>query len=431
MSWGSVIGGAVSLIGGAASAKSAKKAAKQAAATQEQLHTTLGPSSITGPGGSRATLTNDGTGGSINLGDMTNARNILTQFGTNGIGAASGMGGGLPPAVMQALQGLRRNSGTPGMPNTSGLQGAVDSTMLNSMFDMNRGSAAPGLAATAFGGAGRQLAAAGGNFNDVRDQTLQNLRSQAQPFEQRQMDDLNNNLFSTGRLGSSGGGLMMESFARGLGQADQGRVLSANQEARTAQNNALGLGQGLAGIGQNMTGLDDSLLQSAFGRFAQTAGLSQGLNQERFGNSMLLNQTGFDRAQNNFQNQVGISGLPMALQGQQLQLGMQGLGGAQQLDAAGMQQFQAALAAAQAGANARIGSGSNVAAMAGTVAGMPTSGDIWGNILTGAGARIAQNDGSGKGLFGGLFGGGSAPKSPPVVGQNPNSWSQQAAWAGG
>jgi hypothetical protein len=338
---------------------------------------------------------------SVSLGDLEPARAGLVGLGTNALGVAQRMGG-MPENIAQALAGVQGASGVPGMPGTEGLQNTVESTLLQSLFDMNRGSAAPGLQAQAFAGAGQQFADASRGFGDVRDSTLATLRSQAQPFESRQFDRLQNNLFSTGRLGSSGGALQTEAFARGLGQADLDRQLQANNEARMTQQNALGIGQGLAGAGTNIAGLDDSLLQSAFGRFSQTAGLSQGLTQERFGNSMLLNQTGYDRANNNLQNQIGAAGLPMALQGQQLQLALQALQGQGALNAQGLQGFQAALASAQAGANARIGSGSNAVALAGIQAGMPTSGDIWGQALTGIAGRMAGNNdvmGSLAGLF--------------------------------
>ena len=204
---------------------------------------------------------------------------------------------------------------------------------------------------------------------------------------------------------------MMEAFARGLGQADTERQLAANNEARLTQQNALGLGQGLAGLGNNAAALDDSLLQSAFGRFAQTAGLSQGLMQERFGNSMLLNQSRYDRSNQNFQNQITAAQLPAMLQGNQLQVALQALQGQGFLNDQGMQQFQAALAASQAGANARIGSGSNVAALASARANMPTSGDIWGQALTGIAGRIGGST-STMDALGGLFGRGTPPYVP-------------------
>jgi hypothetical protein len=367
--WGAALAAAGALGGAAMSSRAARQSSKDMAATQGQLTTRLGQSDITGPGGMTSTVFGDGNGGSINLGDLGNARNFLTQLGTNS--AFNAQSGGMPPGVLQALQQLQGGGSLPGMPNTSQLDGNM-SEML----------------ARTFGQVGQSQ-----NFNQVRDDTLGLLRDQARPFEQRAFNNLQNDQFATGRLGTSGGGMQTEAFARGLAQADTSRQLSAIGEARNVQQN------------------EDSLLQSAFGRFAQTAGMANDLTQQRFGNSMLLNETGFGRQQQNFGNQITAAQLPMQMQGQQLQLALQALQGQGFLNDQGMQQFQAALAASQAGANARIGSGSNVAALAGARAQMPTSNDIWGQALTGIAGRIGGNEGV-MGALGGLFGG-SSPKMPP------------------
>lgn len=371
-----------------------------------RLNTTLGGAGVNAPGGMGASLLPDGKGGSYGLGDLEGLRGFLSQLGTNS--AQSALTGGLPDSIKQALAGVQGASGTPDAPDTSFLSGGANQFLQRALGDVNRGSAAPGLAATAFQGAGTQLANAGQDFNSVRDQTLQQLRDQASPFETRAFDDLNNSLFSTGRLGSSGGALQTEAFARGLSQADQSRVLSANNEARTQQQQALGIGQGLAGVGSSITGLDSNLLQQAFGNFNSTAGVASDLSQQRFGNSTLLNTMGFDRANSNLNNQITAAQLPTALQGQNLGLALQSLNGTGSLQDQGLAQFQAALAAAQSGANARIGAGSVNAQLAGQRAQIPSSSDMWGQILTGIGSRIGNSD-SGNGSFSsilsGLFGG--------------------------
>jgi hypothetical protein len=395
----------MNLYGAYSSAQGASSSRNDMTNAMRQATTTLGAGSLTGPGGLSANLIKDGGGGSYNLGDLEGARGFLTSLGTNSAQQANN--GGLPQNITDALNGVQGASGVPGMPDTSGLQSQIDAIMGRSVNDMNRGSAAPGLQSLAFNGAAQNLGDAARGFGDVRDSTLANLRSQAQPFEDRAYDKLNNDLFSTGRLGSSGGALQTEAFARGLGQADTERQLQANNEARLTQQNALGVGQGLAGVGSGVAGLDDSLLQNAFGRFSQTAGLASDLTQQRFGNSALLNNMGYDRANNNFQNQISAAQLPSQLQGQQLQLALQALGGQGALNDQGLSNFQAALAASQAGANARIGSGSNVAALAAQRAGMPTSSDIWGQIATGIASRNSNQSGNGSlsNILSGLFGG--------------------------
>lgn len=146
-------------------------------------------------------------------------------------------------------------------------------------------------------------------FDDLRSSTLATLREQAAPFESRALSDLQDQLFAQGRLGSTGGDRSFEAFARGLGQADLQRQLTAANEARQTRGQAgnlasqfgqlgsalrssaagqLGAGtaldsmfantaQGFGGLGLQAQRLEDQLLSNAFGRFGSTAGLAADL----------------------------------------------------------------------------------------------------------------------------------------------------------
>jgi hypothetical protein len=403
--WGSLLSTALNLYGGYQSAQGASQQRDDLASAANRLSTTLGASAISGPGGANAGILPNGAGGSYSLGDLEGLRGYLNTIGNNAGQTASQMNG-LPQNIQDALAGVSNASGVPNAPDTSNYSNGLDSIFGRSMADMNRGSAAPGLAATAFAGAGSQLADASRGFNDVRDQTLSTLRAQAQPFETRAYDTLQNDQFSRGQMGSSGGALQTEAFARGLGEADLTRQLQANQEARTTQQNALGVGTSLANVGSNITGLDDQLLQSAFGRFGSTAQLGSNLAQQRFGNNVLLNQTGYDRSNTNLNNQVTASQLPAALQGSWLNLALQSANGQGALQDQGLQQLQAALGMSSAAANARTGNSSAIANLLGARATSPNSGDIWGQILTGIGSRTGNQSGNGSisDLLSGLFG---------------------------
>lgn len=426
--WGAAIAAAGAIGGAYMSSKAAKDSARMVQGAAQQVGTNLTGSTIYGPGGINASVYQDGQGGSFNLGNLQNSQNMLAMFGQQGIQQAANMGSGLPQNISLANQQANQMGwqqvqggqavGTQAVnPNNQFLDfmspslqtqfGNASQALTNAQGGFQRG-----LQNTAFTGAAQQAAVAGQDFSGVRDSTLSTLRAQAQPFEQRQMNDLQQNLFSTGRLGTSGGGMMAEAFARGLGQADLDRQLQANNEARMQQQQALGMSQGLAGIGAQTQGLEQNLLQNAFGNWQNTLGLGANLNNQQFNQQLgaagqnfqqqlasqgqafdqrlAANNQNFNNAQALLQNQIGLAGLPMALQGQQLQLGMQGLQGSMALQDMGLQQFQAALAASQAGANARIGSGSNVAALTGIAAGMPTSNDIWGNALTGIASRVGS-----------------------------------------
>jgi hypothetical protein len=217
-----------------------------------------------------------------------------------------------------------------GFQNAANIQGTVQNAGI---------LGATGLATQAFGRAA-QLGSgqAGASILDL-------LRQQAQPFENRAFNNLQSNLFSTGRIGSTGGGLQTEAFARGLGQADLSR-----------QTQALGL--------------EDQLLSSAFNRFGQTTGLAN------------------DLAGAGVQSQAFQSQFPRQLRDQDLQFALQALQGQGGLNSQALANFNAALAAGQAQSNAATGNASNIIDAAGNPAFGGTATTI-GNALGGLASRLA------------------------------------------
>jgi hypothetical protein len=198
--------------------------------------------------------------------------------------------------------------------------------------------------------------------DQYRQQTLDLLRQQAAPFEQRAFNANQQNLFGTGRLGTTGGGLQTEAFARGLGQADLARQLQAGQESRLASSQ------------------QDQLLSSAFSRFGDTSRLAADLNQGLFGR----------------EQQSAL--FPGQLQAQQLGLAGTALGGQSQLFDQGMAQFQAALNAAIARSNAAAGVASNLTAQSGQGGALA---GLYGGLASGAGAAAAGGSTTGlAALFG-------------------------------
>lgn len=352
-------------VGGALSANATGNTSNDLASLLKSIQANgqLNQSTLTGPGGSSAGLTPGASGinSSIDLGSLGPAFAGLTNFGTGAVNAASGMSGGLPSSVSGA---------------NTGVQGAIGGNPFQA-----------GLANTAFSGAQQQAQLASQGFPDVYNSTLSNLRSNAAPNNLLAANQLQDSLFGTGRLGTTGGGLLATSFAKGLGQADASYQLQAQQMAQSAQQNALGLSQGLAGIGSGVSSLGENLTQGLFNR----------------------NNT-------NLGNQVQLSQLPGALQGQQLGLGLQGLGGASALQAGGLNQFQAALAAAVQQAQARNATAGAQANLGNTKAQTPTSGDIWGQVLTGLGSRLSDPNSGVSGLLGKLFGSGGSTDFSSLTG---------------
>lgn len=408
-----VVGGvaaAGSAYNGYRGAKSQQQAADAAMAAANRT-TNLG--SFTGSQAFGPRISGGAGNLNIDFGNLNGLNLGLGNLASNLIG--QGQVQGLPPGVQSAAiqAGMALNS-----PINTSMLGQQDmlSGDLRGAFDQARQGLMtaqqgfnPGLQATAFQGAAQQAAAASQGFGDVQAQTLANLRAQAQPFEERQFAGLNNNLFATGRLGTTGGALQTEAFARGLGQADLSRQLEATNQARLTQQNALSLSQGLAGIGNQNAINGDALLQNAFGRFSGLAGqLDQNL-QQRFGNAVLLNQIGSQNAQQNFNNQIQLAGLPAGLQSANLANALQALQGQQALQSMGLNLANFGLASSQAQGNLQLGQQSNAVAAASN----PNIGarnDFLGSLFGGIAGRVGGQGGAG--LLGGLFGQGMRVPGP-------------------
>lgn len=270
---------------------------------------------------------------------------------------------GVPAHIQQAMADVTRRMGGPNLQmggsfaDLERMLGTQTDRAYNDMLGQMGSSRS--LMNTAFRGAGRHLedAAMGGDM--ARDRQLELLRAQAQPFETRAFNQLQNNLFATGRMGSTGGAMQMEAFARGLGQSDLDRQIRAGEEGRLFSQNALSMASGLSGV----RGMEDALINNAFGRFADTANLGLDLNRERFSRSMYSNELGYNRARDILGLRTQMEMLPGQLEAQRLgnvQAALQGQAGLQsQL----LELFGAGLSGNQAEANARIGQASNMASI--------------------------------------------------------------------
>lgn len=405
-----------SVVTGARAARDQNRLQQQALA---QSRTELGSFGFNNPWGVQSGF--DPATGTVNLsaGGLDSVRDALSRFATESAPVA---GTGLPDnmaGILAQLQGFAGRPPTLSVDGPNGLDqltGRVGSTLDDTQGQFQQLSAGGfqrPLQNTAFMGAGNQLADLNRVFGDVQSQTLGQLRAQAQPFEQRAFDSLQNNQFATGRLGSSGGALQTEAFARGLGQADLSRQLEATNQARLTQQNTLGLAQGLTGMGSGLAGMESDLLSSAFNRFGQTAQMASDLNRERFTRSMYGDETMFSRLGSILGAQQGAAMMPSQLQGAQLQNVLSALGGQAGIQTQGLQGFQAALAAAQAQANARIGAGSNMASIVGNP-NFATSGMGTSNLLGQLSERFAPPGGYMNQLAS-LFGGNRSMNFTPTM----------------
>lgn len=451
MSWIAVGGAAISGVSSVMSGKSAsKKAEKQQRVATNLANQSFTPINVTGPGGAGVTFGGGTTGGFEGAGGQGDGtRGELVYNGSKGTFYSDGFGGRMTKEGLQVVPGTRGKvirsdignaslsagdleglrAGLVGQATASQAQGAgLDQNTLGLLANLQGaygqfgdaglqglgnlqqltnsgvGLSAMGLAdASDFAGQLRgQAQNAFGSLPGTQQQstaeTLGLLRQQAQPFEERAFSNLQDNLFATGRLGTTGGGLQTEAFARGLGQADLSRQLAASTEGRAAQEAQLGLGQGLSQE-------QDSLMTNAMNRFEGMTGLSRDLGQSRFDRTSKIADDNFKRAGDL------LTAAPQFLQ-QQLERdqlsnigqGLQNVGDINQ-NALNQAQFAQQLMGQQAAS--RQGA---AAMVPGQTPDMSTA-NMLGQISSGFGGLT---DGKGvmdglKGLFGG-GGGGNSPK---------------------
>jgi len=296
----------------------------------------------------------------LNLGDLDPAAAGLRQGATQNVGRA---GQAFDPNA-QLNQNFANFNQAAGNFGTS-FEGGFDSLLQgagqafgNAQVGVNQQATNPfqqGLQNSLLGQAQGSFDALPGTQQAARDQQLALLRQEAQPFEDRAFANLQDNQFATGRLGSTGGALQTEAFARGLGQADLSRQLQAGQEGRSAQGAQLGLAQGQLGAGSDIRQMQDQLLSNATNRFGALGALSSNIGQARFNQGQQAASAQFGRAQSQLQNTFAPQMLQQALQSGFLNNAGAQFGQNQVLNDNAIGQANLGLNAMQAQANARTG----------------------------------------------------------------------------
>lgn len=142
-----------------------------------------------------------------------------------------------------------------------------------------------------------------GSFNpqDAASSYTNNLRAQALPEQQRAVNSTIQNLFNSGRLGSTGGANVLGRLAEAQNQQDLGFQLAGQQYGGQEQSRLAGLAQnfGMAGTGINQAfaQTNDALASGATNRALGLGGLLSGLEGQGFGQQFSTNQENFNRAQ--------------------------------------------------------------------------------------------------------------------------------------
>lgn len=316
---------------------------------------------VTGPGGVGGVV--GPGGGQMSLGDLDPIRSqIMQQLG----GMAGNVPGEIPGAVNESANAfMQALSTTPSM-NIQGLNRNLN--MAQQVLGADRAGLAEArnpfqqaLQDAAFGGATQHAQAAGGDFSGVEAGVLANLREQAAPHEQQQMNKLGEALFGSGRTGTTGGALQTEAMAKGLAQADLQRQLQAKGEARTQQTHAGQMAGTLTGVGGSTRQLQESLLDSAFSRFGQSMGLASDLEGQRFARQQARSDLAVERTGQGLTTQQQMAAFLPQLQ-QQFQAPLSaGLNQVSGLQTQALQPFQQALNVATTQGNLATGSATNIA----------------------------------------------------------------------
>lgn len=242
--------------------------------------------------------------------------------------------GALDPYAQHLLGGL--GGGAPNILGDFNLFQGRGERELGQLYGSNFGFQAPqdlaGMRASA-------LSTLNMSPEQLGSQQLDIMRQLAAPEEQRARVGLRDNLFAQGRLGTTGGGVQQQALAEAQSNADLQRQLASMNFGQQLRQGALG-----------QLGLQDQLLQGAYGRQLGQAGFNAQRSLDRFNLAGNL----FDVARG---ARIQQAQLPF-------QMGALGLANLSGIQGLGMPNFSNALNAAIAASNSRLGGSTTVANMA-------------------------------------------------------------------
>lgn len=263
--------------------------------------------------------------------------------GGAGAGALAGFGGGLfnNQSLQEGLGGLDFGGAISGVNNAFGQQAspffnqgtfnqnAGNVSALGNMFASNVAGGpqdfSGGLQSSLFGQGAGNLSAAG-DQSALFNQSLATQRAAAQPQQDRLFNRLQDRLFATGQLGSTGGSQQLEGFFNAANQQDLGFQNNAFGQAQQQQQFLAGLGQNQIGLGQNFLGQNLGQFNQNAGLAAQFAGLGGQLEGQGFGQQLGALQQNQAGAAGRLQNMQGLLGFGAGLQNQGFTQGLQGGG---------------------------------------------------------------------------------------------------------
>ncbi len=222
-----VIGAGASIIGGRQQ-RNAQRDAINASRTE------LGPFFGVGPGQVNANFDASTGGVNVDLGDLNPIRTGLRDFALGNLTSAIPSLGGAEAASnsLAGLLGQRVPGGDFSLNRAEG-RALNASRLAEQGLNQAQGPFQGDLQSQLFSGAQGSLADIG-RAGQVEADTLANLRAQAQPQQERAVSSQLNNLFASGRLGTTGGANVIGRLAEAQNQQDLGFQQAARAEGRAA-----------------------------------------------------------------------------------------------------------------------------------------------------------------------------------------------------
>lgn len=283
-------------------------------------------------------------------GGLNTANQNLGNFAGQQAGIANSFNGIAPANVQNAINaqaGMDQNlpQGTQGqLQGQAGLQGAVQGSQFG-LIGAGQNALNNPLTGNLQQAAQTQLGTAGQAFNTTYQNQLAGLNAQLAVPTQQAESQMADAQFGRGQLGTSGGALQTQAFAKGLGQAFLGNQQTAYNEALGAQNSAVNNAGVLNNAANSNLSTANGLLANAYGQFNNTSQLNANTANSIFNQNSVINQLGNQYGQQNIQNQTTANTLPAQLAGQYGQNANQAITGATGLNNIGLSGFNAALSA--------------------------------------------------------------------------------------
>ena len=234
----------------------------------------------------------------------------------------------------------------------------------------------------------------GGNFNALAAQRLTALREGARPTEDRAVDSKLGNLFSSGRLGTTGGSRAMGELGMQMELADQNRITQSQNFAQQQSNYERQLGASLTGQAFSGFGQEAQRL-NAQGQLGANLMQGQGRSTSaQLGAVQVGDQAGASRVDRRLSNAQNMFGFGQDVEQGEFSKTMQLIGGQQAIQGGIMDlaKLGGSVGQMQAAAGSNVGQflqqgghSTTGAALQGLGAGISNSGVDFGTLFSGSG----------------------------------------------